>query len=81
MVLEVEIYNEKTLQIYVALPGERVDVWRPVVAIYVKENIYKILDQPYERAIEKWQFKPGQLVVCNIIEASEGPILAATGKG
>lgn len=70
----------KTVQIYVALLGEGVDVWRPVEALYVNEDIYKILDQPYDRAIENWQFQPGQLVVCEMIESSDGPILAATGN-
>ncbi len=69
----------KTVQIYVALLDEGVDVWRPVEALYVKENVYKILVQPYDPAIENWQFQPGELVVCEMVESSNGSILAATG--
>ncbi len=71
----------KTVQIYVALLDEGVDAWRPVEALYIKDNVYKILNQPYDRTIENWQFQPGELVVCDMIKSSDGLILAATGNG
>ena len=71
----------KPVQIYVALRGEGVDVWRPVRAEHLKDNVYRIIDQSYDRAIESWEFEPGDVVLCKMIESSDGPILAATGKG
>jgi hypothetical protein len=61
-------------------PGldEGVDVWRPVRAVHIQDDIYRIVEQPYDRGLETWQFAPGEDVVGEIIEASEGRILAAT---
>ena len=67
-------------QIYVALLGEGVDVWRPVQAEHLHNNVYRILNQPYDRATESWQFEPGDQVLCEQVESSEGIILAATQK-
>jgi hypothetical protein len=64
----------------VALLGEGVDVWRPVQAEQVTGSIYRIVSQPYDRHIETWEFGPGDRVVCEYIESSEGRILAATRK-
>jgi hypothetical protein len=65
-------------EIFVSLLDERVDVWRPVRAKHLRENIYKIIEQPYDREDERWQFEPGDEVVCELVEANEGQILAAT---
>lgn len=67
-------------QIYIALLGEGVDVWRPVQAQYLNDNRYRILDQPRDHNIESWEFEPGDIVLCEVIESSDGPILAATRK-
>jgi hypothetical protein len=65
-------------EIFVALLDEGVDVWRPVEAQHLHDNIYRIEDQPYDRDVETWQFEPGTEVVCEMVDASDGPILAAT---
>ena len=67
-------------QIYVALLDEGVDVWRPVQAEHLSGNTYRILDQPYDRSIESWEFEPGDVVLCEMVESSNGRILAATRK-
>jgi hypothetical protein len=67
-------------QIYIALLDEGVDVWRPVQAERLSGNTYRILSQPYDREIESWQFEPGDVVLCEIVESSDGRILAATKK-
>jgi len=67
-------------QIYIALLDEGVDVWRPVQAERLSGNTYRILNQPYDRSVESWQFEPGDVVLCEMVESSEGRILAATGK-
>ena len=69
-----------SLQIYVALADESVDVWRPVQAEHVHGNVYRILDQEYNRSIESWEFEPGEEVICELIESSGGRILAATKR-
>lgn len=67
-------------QIYIALLDEGVDVWRPVQAECLSGNTYRIVSQPYDRSVESWQFEPGDMVLCEMIESSEGRILAATRK-
>jgi len=67
-------------QIYIALLDEGVDVWRAVQAERLSGNTYRILNQPYDRSVESWQFEPGDVVLCEMVESSEGRILAATGK-
>lgn len=54
--------SEKT--IYVYLLDEGTDVWRPVKAIQVKENIYKILSANPDPEDEIWQFNKGDFVRC-----------------
>jgi len=67
-------------EIYVALLGEGVEVWKPVRAKRVSNNTYRILRQPYDRTTETWQFEPGDVVLCEMVESSDGRILAATEK-
>jgi hypothetical protein len=68
------------VQIYVALLDESVDVWRPVQAKHLHDNVYRILNQPYDRAVESWQFEPGDVVLCELFESGDGPMLTATRK-
>jgi hypothetical protein len=67
-------------EIFVRLPDEAVDVWRPVLAESLGDERYRILDQPYDHEDERWEFEPGDEVVCELIDSSEERILAATGK-
>ena len=68
------------VQIYIALLHEGVDVWRPVQAERLSGNVHRILSQSHDRTIESWPFEPGDLVVCETVESSDGRILAATRK-
>jgi hypothetical protein len=65
-------------QIFIRLIDEPVDVWRPVLAERQTDSIYRIVDQTYNRDIETWEFSPGDEVVCEMIDSSDGQILAAT---
>ena len=67
-------------EIFVRLLDEGVDVWRPVRAESLYGSVYRIIDQPYDRETETWQFEPGQEVICELIDASKGQILAATER-
>lgn len=63
--------------IYLNLLDENVSVRRSVQAEHVNGNVYLILDQPYDRDVERWEFEPGDRVVCESVEASEGCVLTA----
>jgi hypothetical protein len=69
-----------TSEIYVSLQGEGTVVWRPVSAERLRENVFRIAEQPYDRETESWEFEPGDIVLCEIVQSSEGSILAATRK-
>jgi hypothetical protein len=43
-------------------------------------DIYRIVNQPYDRTTELWKFEPGDKVVCEQIKSSDGWILVATKK-
>ena len=67
-------------EVYVELLGEGVDVWRPIRAKNLGFGIYQIVEQPYDRSVEEWRFVPGDKVVCELVSASGGKILAAVRK-
>jgi hypothetical protein len=66
--------------IYVRLIGEQVDVWRPVQARHILGDVYLIVDQPYDRDDETWEFDPGSSVICELVESADGPFLGATAR-
>jgi hypothetical protein len=72
--------SSKLAQIYIALLGENVDVWRPAKAEHLHGNVYRISAQDYDKGVESWQFSPGDEVVCEMIEADGDRILAAIRK-
>jgi len=57
-----------TSQIYVKLLDEMVEVWRPILASYLGDNIYKIEEQKIPD-YENWEFQPGDTVETKIREA------------
>jgi hypothetical protein len=67
-------------QIYVALLDEGVDVWRPVEAEHLHDDVYLIVSQSYDREIERWQFEPGDCVRVRVVDSSDGRVLAACAK-
>jgi len=70
----------ETVTIFVRLLDEGVDVWRPVTAQLQRDNVYRILDQPYDRNLERWQFEPGDVVRCEPLDLDGGPVLAAAKR-
>jgi hypothetical protein len=64
--------------IYVALLNEGIDVWRPVEAERLSPDSYRILDQDYDPAIERWEFGPGTVVRCRKENRDGREILVAT---
>ncbi|MFC5177761.1 hypothetical protein [Nocardioides taihuensis] len=67
-----------TVTIYVGMADEGVDVWRPVAAQEQRDSVYRIVEQPYDRVTEKWQFEPGDVVTCERRDLDDGPALIAT---
>lgn len=62
------------------LLDEGIEVWRPVRAEHLHDNIYSIAEQSYDRETENWEFEPGAEVVCELIDMYEGRYLAATRR-
>jgi hypothetical protein len=61
--------------IYVALLNEGVDVWRPVHAVPLDGDLYRIEDSvPVE---EDWEFPPGSVVRCERREPDDDSRLFA----
>jgi hypothetical protein len=67
-------------EIFVHLAGEQVDVRRPVQARHLQGDVYEIADQAYDREVEKWEFEPGDRVVCALMDSDDGPVLTATRR-
>lgn len=66
-------------EIFVSLLGEVVDVRRPVEAEHLHDQIYRIVEQSYDRELETWEFGPGDDVTCEVVGSSGERILVATG--
>ena len=69
--------TSRTVTIFVSVADEGVDVWRPVAA-QQRDSVYRILEQPYDRELEHWQFEPGDEVKCESRNLDDGPVLVAT---
>jgi hypothetical protein len=68
---------DPAIEIFVRLLNEGVDVCRPVKAQEVGDSVFRILEQPYERNVERWEFEPADVVVCDLISGANGRFLAA----
>jgi hypothetical protein len=50
---------------------------RPVLAEKVREGVYRILQQEYDREIETWEFSLGTVGLCEARSGDSSMILAA----
>jgi hypothetical protein len=69
-------HHARVATIYVYMPGEGTDTWRPVEALSEGDSLYRIADTPTPTD-ETWEFAPGALVRCEWRELSEGSQLVA----
>lgn len=69
-----------TVKIYVSLLDDGLEVWRPVQAEHLHDNVYRIATQPYDRAAESWEYEPGDVVLCEDVESEDRLIVAATRR-
>ncbi len=60
----------QTETIYMYLPEEAVDVWRPVQAEKVGASLYRVVGPLPEG--EVWEFPPGSVVRTQVTQLSEG---------
>jgi len=67
----------QTTTVYVFLPDEAVDVWRPVSAEHIRDDVYRLLGEAPDPEIETWEFPPGHLVRCRMQQLFEGEFLVA----
>lgn len=68
------VSSEQT--IYVELLGEGVDVWRPVSAVRLGSDVYRLPEETPDD--EHWAFPPGAAVIVETRELSDGPALVVT---
>ncbi len=59
-------------QIYVTLLDEGTDVWRPVEAVHLCDDIYRITNSNFNSEDERWQFSPGDVVRCQTHVFADG---------
>lgn len=64
-------------EIFVRLLDENVDVWRPVQAEQIASDRFRIVEQPYDRGTEQWEFEPGDEVTCELVDFDGESFLAA----
>jgi hypothetical protein len=64
-------------EIYMPLLDEGVDVWRPVRAQHVSDDVYRITGEAPDAEDERWQFPPGALVRCRDQMLSGGTCVVA----
>jgi hypothetical protein len=74
------VSSSSRVEVFVKLVDELVDVWRPVLADRLHDDVYRISDQAYDRSTETWEFGPGDEVICELIESSDGRIFAAIAR-
>jgi hypothetical protein len=67
-------------EIFVRLLDENVDVWRPVNAERIASDRFRIVEQPYDRGTERWEFEPGDEVICELVDSDDEAFLAATKR-
>jgi hypothetical protein len=69
---------DETCTVYVSLLEEGVDVWRPVKAIRLSENVCRLCGPVPEDEI--WQFQPDDIVRCEERWLSGGPTYCAVER-
>ncbi len=64
----------ETVEIYVYLEDEGVDVWRPTTAKSLGEGRYLLQATPdYDPDLEQWEFVPGTVVSSRMRRFEGGP--------
>ena len=75
--------KEHTTTIYVYLLIEGTEVWRPVTAEVIENQLFKITSENCDPGDEKWQFNTGDVVRCEtrtLVDYSPNECLVAVEK-
>jgi hypothetical protein len=67
-------------QVFVALFDEGVAVWRPVEAVRLSGDTFRLLEDQARDSDEKWEFLPGEVIRCELRDLSDGPALVALAR-
>ncbi len=67
-------------RIYVFMPDEGVDTWRPVDAEAVGPGLYRIVSPDPDPEAEVWEFRSGDVVRCELRRLDGGEFLVAVSK-
>ncbi|HEV7492926.1 MAG TPA: hypothetical protein VGO10_04055 [Baekduia sp.] len=62
-------------EIFVRVLDENVDVWRPVKAEQIAWDRFRIVEQPNDRGTERWDFEPGDEVMCELVDSDDETFL------
>lgn len=65
------------IEIYVYLENEGTDVWRPVMALPLGNDLYQIITENTNPDDENWQFSRGDIVRCKEKAFANGTNLVA----
>ncbi len=68
---------ESLTTIHVYLLDEGTDVWRPVEAVHLRDDLYQIPADSTIPETETWEFQPGQIVRCKKRRLTRGDALVA----
>jgi hypothetical protein len=67
-----------TKQIFISLQDEGTIVLRPTQGLWVRDELYEVLPTSnYDPEDEHWEFPPGSIVRCEIVEHNGEKILVA----
>lgn len=69
--------TDELATVYVELLDERMPVWRPVQAVHVVGDDYRIVSENLHPGDERWRFPSGAVVRCEERQLSRGPCLVA----
>jgi hypothetical protein len=64
--------KEAIHEIFVRLMGEQMEIWRPVEAVKIDQETYRIISPNPEPKVEKWQFNRDDMVSCQTKTFSDG---------
>jgi len=64
--------EQKVNTIFILLLNEGIKVWRPVKAVKIETNIYKIMSKNKTQDDEKWEFNYQDLVKCKQKKFTDG---------
>jgi hypothetical protein len=63
------------MKIYLELLGEGTPVWRPVEAVHIQDDLYRISQVNAQRDDECWPFETDSIVRCMSKTTQEGDVI------